>query len=111
MKKLRVGVVGLGHRGREIIKKYYNSDVRVQTVAVRLLEIHAIFAEHYAKALYYKCQGADDKAMEKFGDLRAEMGKYEAEFEGFYDFNLSILSLNQIFNSKVFRLPTAEIQD
>ena len=98
-------------RGREIIKKYYNSDVRVQTTSVRLLEIHAIFAEMYAEALYFKCQGNDEKAYEKFRELRLEMGKHEAEFEGRYDFNLSITSLNQIFNSKVFRLPTAEFQD
>jgi hypothetical protein len=98
-------------RGREIIKKYYNSDVRVQTTSVRLLEIHAIFAEMYAEALYFKCQGNDAKAYEKFQELRLEMGKHEAEFEGRYDFNLSITSLNQIFNSKVFRLPTAEFQD
>ena len=98
-------------RGREIIKKYYNSDVRVQTASVRLLEVHSIFAEYYAKALYYKCQGNDDVAYEKYQELRLEMGKYEAEFEGRYDFNLSILALKQIFDSKVFRLPTAEIQD
>ena len=98
-------------RGREIIKKYYNSDVRVRTASVRLLEIHAIFAEYYAKALYYKCQGDDAAAYEKFEELRLEMGKHEAEFEGRYDFNLSILSLKQIFDSKVFKLPTAQIQD
>ena len=98
-------------RGREIIKKYYNSDIRVQTASVRLLEVHATFAEYYARALYCKCQGDDSAAQEKFGELRLELGKYEAEFEGRYDFNLSILALKQIFDSKVFRLPTAEIQD
>ena len=98
-------------RAREVIKKYYNSDIRVQTASVRLLEVHLIFAEYYARALCYKCQGKDDEAFAKFQELRLELGKYEAEFEGRYDFNLSILSLKQIFDSKVFRLPTAEIQD
>lgn len=98
-------------RGREIINKCYNSDVRIRTASVRLLKIHAIFAEYYAKALYYKCQGDDATAYEKFEELRLEMGKHEAEFEGRYNFNLSILSLKQIFDSKVFKLPTAQIQD
>ena len=98
-------------RAREVIKKYYNSDIRVQTASVRLLEVHLIFAEYYARALYYKCGGKDDEAFAKFQELRLELGKYEAEFEGRYDFNLSILALKQIFDSKVFRRPTAEIQD
>jgi hypothetical protein len=98
-------------KGRAIIKKYYNSDIRVQTASVRLLEVHLVFAEYYAKALYSKCQGKDDEAFEKFEELRLELGKYEAEFEGRYDFNLAMLALKQIFDSKVFRRPTAEIQD
>ena len=98
-------------RGREIIKKYYNSDVRVQTAAVRLLEVHADFTELYAKAFYYKCQGDDDRAIEEYEKLIDAMGRREAEFEGWYDFNLSVLSLKQIFVTRVSRLPTAQIQD
>jgi hypothetical protein len=98
-------------RGREVIKKYYNSDVRVQTAAVRLLELHADFATAYAKALYYMALGDDVRAVEEYEKLIDEMGCREAEFEGWYDFNLSVLSLRQIFVTKVSRLPTAQIQD
>ena len=98
-------------RGRAVIKKYYNSDVRVQTAAVRLLELHADFATAYAKALYYMALGDDVRAVEEYEKLIDEMGCREAEFEGWYDFNLSVLSLRQIFVTKVSRLPTAQIQD
>ena len=98
-------------RGREIIKKYYNSDVRVQTAAVRLLERHADFAIAYAKALYYKCQGDDKSATREYEKLIDEMGQRESEFEGWYDFNLSVLALRQVFVTTVSRLPTAQFQD
>ena len=97
--------------GRQIIEKYYNSDARVRTVAIRTLELHALWVERLAKALAKKAVGDDKGALEEFAVLKDEMGKREAEHESIYDFNLSIISLNIIFNHTVSRLPEAAYQN
>ena len=71
--------------GRKLIAEHYNSDYRVRTVSVRLLEFHADYAEMFADALVSKCVGDDEKALEKYEIMRAECGRRELEFERWYD--------------------------
>ena len=71
--------------GRKLIKANYNSDYRVRTVSVRLLEFHADYAEMLADTLCEKCVGNDAAAMERFEHMKLECGKREAEFERWYD--------------------------
>ena len=71
--------------GRALIEAHYNSDYRVRTVSVRLLEFHADYAEKMAEVLIEKCVGNDEAASEKFERLKAECGKREVEFERWYD--------------------------
>ena len=72
-------------KGRELIKEHYNSDYRVRTVSVRLLEHHAFFAEKHAEALYEKALGHDEAASELADKLRIEFGKRECEIERYFD--------------------------
>ena len=86
--------------GRKLIESHYNMPYRVQTVSVRLLELHALFCELLADAMIPKSQGEDDKAMELFQIMKAEMGKYESYFQTCYDHGLAFYSLETIFKEK-----------
>ena len=84
-------------KGMELIKEHYNSDVRVQTVSARLLELHAEYCNSLAKALIPKALGDDDGAKALFEEFRLEYGKREAEFQPFFDHTLIIYSFERVF--------------
>ncbi|MBO5868548.1 MAG: DUF4838 domain-containing protein, partial [Oscillospiraceae bacterium] len=86
--------------GRKLIQKHYNYPYRVQTVSVRLLELHALFCDLLADALVEKAAGNDDKAMELFEVMKTEIGKYECYFQTCYDHGLAFYSLETIFKQK-----------
>jgi hypothetical protein len=71
--------------GRKLIAENYNSDYRVRTVSVRLLEFHADYVEMLTEVLKEKCVGNDAAAIEKYERMKAECGKREIEFERWYD--------------------------
>ena len=71
--------------GRALVDAHYNSDYRVQTVSVRLLEYHLEFCKMLAEALKKKAVGNDEEAKELFNKFRVTFGKHEAEIERYYD--------------------------
>ena len=70
---------------------------RVQTVSVRLLEMHAEYAKLLATALIPKTQGKDDEADLLFDTMIAEVGKKEVYFQTCYDQGLAMKALRRIF--------------
>ena len=82
--------------GRKLIAEHYNSDFRVRTVSVRLLEFHALYAEMLSDALVEKAQGNDEAAAELVRKMRAEVGKYELQFERWYDQHMHFYRINAI---------------
>ena len=86
--------------GRELIKSHYNSNRRVQTVSVRLLEHHADYAEKLAYALVPKALGDDEEAMRRYEELRLDAGSREIAFERYYDHTLAFYSLGPVFRRK-----------
>jgi hypothetical protein len=58
---------------------------RVQTVSVRILEKHALYAELLADALVAKAAGRDDEAKEKYEYLIKRFGEEEFFVDRFYD--------------------------
>ena len=96
----RLLIVDDEFRIRELIKKYYNSEHRLHTVSVRLLEHHADFADMMADALIAKANGNDAEASRLYDALRLEFGKREAAIEPYYDHGLAFISLDKIFNTK-----------
>ena len=72
--------------GEELIKSHYNSDFRLQTASVRLLEYHLEYCKSYIEIFKYKCVGDDAHANEKFLELCDSFGKRESEFELYSDF-------------------------
>jgi len=89
--------------GRELIKAHYNSDYRIRTVSVRLLEFHADYAEMFADALLLKCVGDDAGALERFEVMRRECGRREAEFERWYDHAAGFAYFNKWFRASTLK--------
>ena len=82
-------VRGIVAEGRKLILEHYNNPYRIQTVSVRLLELHALFCELLADAMIEKAKGNDDEAMELYEKMKAEMGKFECYFQTCYDHGLA----------------------
>ena len=99
--KLLATVPEIVAEGRELIKEHYNSDYRLHTVSVRLLEHHAYFAEMHAKALYEKALGNDESAAKIGEELRIEFGRRECEIERYFDqYECFMYLRHTIYNSK-----------
>ena len=86
--------------GRALIKEHYNSDYRVRTVAVRLLEFHALYADMFADALIAKAEGRDDDADALVEKMKAEVGKYELTFERWYDQVLHFFAIEFVIRAR-----------
>ena len=83
--KLLATVPEIVKNGRALIASHYNSDYRVRTVAVRLLEHHAYLAEKHAAALCAKALGNDEEAKRIGTELIKEFGKREVEIQKYFD--------------------------
>ena len=92
-------------RGRALIKEHYNSDYRVQTVAVRNLEAHTVYVEGLARAFEYKAVGNDERSKELFYEMMDKMGKLEPKIERYFDFTQCHFALQQIFVHSKTNLP------
>ena len=88
-------------KGRELIKAHYNSDERIITASVRMLEHHADFAEMHAKALRAKALGNDEEATKYYHELRVDFGRREPEIQEYFDHYICFKYLeNDIFKAK-----------
>ena len=71
--------------GRALIEKHYNSDIRIRTLSVRLLEHHADFCILVLDWLGAKARGEDALATELYNKASAEFGRREAEIATYFD--------------------------
>ena len=74
--------------GRAIIDANYESEYRVQTMALKLLSFHADFCDMISDWIAEKASGNLEHAKELLERARIECGKREAEFERYYDHQL-----------------------
>ena len=75
-------------RGATLIAEHYNSEYRIRTVSVRLLEMHAKYARLMIDPLLAKAEGDHDGADKLIEKVKEEIGKYELAFERWYDHDL-----------------------
>ncbi len=92
--------LNITEEGKRIVESHYNSDFRVQTVSVRLVERHIEYARLLSCAMIEKARGNDAKAKELFNEMRIKCGMWESYFETFYDHGMAFRSLKHIFESK-----------
>ena len=84
--------------GKKLIEEHYNSDMRVQTVSVRLLEKHIKYVTFYAEAIRKKAAGDDAAALEAIQRTQEAMGEEEIYIRTYYDFTLNFSGLGHYFN-------------
>ena len=84
------GIAPLIAEGRALVDKYYNSERRVGTVSIRILEHHLRYTELLADCFASKARGNDAEAEAKLDILADEMGKFEQAIEMYYDHCLMV---------------------
>ena len=84
-------------RGEELVASHYNSDIRVQTVSVRLLEWHIKYLKGITVALREKILKNDDEAIRIFEEFQFEFGKNEVYIQPYFDHILNFSGLSHLF--------------
>ncbi len=98
--KLKTEVPKILEEGKALIDSHYNSPIRTQTVAVRLLDFHQMYISYLSRALAEKANGNDDGADVIFNEMKRECGKREVYFEKCYDQGLIFYALSTIISTK-----------
>ena len=71
--------------GRKLVDEHYNSDIRVQTVSVRLLEYYLELLEKLGEIVKFKAVGDDESAKELYNKFELDFGKYEPAIEKYFN--------------------------
>ena len=82
---------------RAVIRANYNSDYRVSTVAIRLLEDYCDYCVPLADALREKALGNEEEAQRKFVRMFEDYGKREARIERYYDHFMAQHTFTPVF--------------
>ncbi len=75
----------LFEEGRALVRSHYNSDIRVRTVAVRLLSHYIDLLEKVAAIMAKKVVGRDAEAKTLLEALEEDFGKRECEIERYFN--------------------------
>lgn len=91
-------VPAIVERGKKLIEEHYDSDKRISTVSVRLLEIHAEYAVRLAEFLSAKAEGKTPEEAEKILVERVAdyMSQWEPVTERYFDYELAIQMMKRI---------------
>jgi hypothetical protein len=100
MEEKLLALVPLAKEFEQKLDAYKNMPIRVQTVAMRLLKLHAQYVQGLAQAMALKSLGKDSDAKDAALAFFAEFGKNEVAWERYYDHMLCAHALNSIFNTK-----------
>ena len=71
--------------GEELVKSHYNSEVRVQTLSVRLLEHYIELCKWIGRILGKKAVGDDEGAKAIYNEFEEYFGKRECEIERYFN--------------------------
>ena len=91
--------------GEKLIRENYNSDVRVNTVSVRILEYFVTYLRLLKEPLRLKALARDEEALELFEEFCAEFGKREIEIDPYYDHGTAMMAIRSIFLNKRSKEP------
>ncbi len=75
----------LFEEGRALVREHYNSDIRVQTLAIRLFSHYVDILEKTAEIMSYKAKGDDAEAKRLLEPFEEEFGKRECEIEPYFN--------------------------
>ena len=72
-------------RGREVVKEYFDSPIRVQTVSARLFGHYLDLVEGFSRVIKEKALANDERAAELYHEFETEFGKRECEIERYFN--------------------------
>ncbi len=99
-------LVPLADELMELVRSHYNSDFRVRTVIVRLLEKYCAYIKLLSVALGLKALGKNEEARAAYEDIRNYLGEIEPETEPYDDHlqkTLFIRNIMEIDEPETFR--------
>lgn len=94
------GIFDAVENGKKLICDHYNSERRLSTVSVRLLEYHGEYLKRLANCFIPKALGQDDESMKKHAELDDYLSEIEAYTERYLDTYLVSTALKYIVKSK-----------
>ena len=103
------GIADILTKGRALVEKYYNSDERVRTVSVRLLEKHLTYCDYFARLTVAKAKGNDLLSKQIFTEYREYFGKLEYEMRPYFDNFLFFRKAESIFSLTESNLDATQI--
>ncbi len=74
--------------GRKLVREHYDSDIRVETVSVRLLEHYLDLVESFGKIMARKAFADDEGAKAILSEFEESFGKRECEIERYFNHTL-----------------------
>lgn len=83
-------------KGKELIGSHYNSDDRIKTVSVRILEEHVGYMEQLAKVFALNADGEKERALEAFKEFQAFIDSREIYTEPYFDHQLASVHLKRL---------------
>ena len=87
--------------GKRLIESHYNSEDRVKTVSVRLLEVQAGYAPLLAQATILKAQEKTEEALDYLtSEIAPYLSRLESAFETYFDFDLTLRQLRILLKKK-----------
>ena len=91
---------GVVEKGREYILKNLNMPYRAQTVSMHLLLYHVDYCKYIADFIAEKSIGNDDRAEEIISQFLADIGRYEADIERYFDQYMCWRAFKRAFRHK-----------
>ena len=86
-------ITPLLEREKKFVEAHYNSDRRVRTLAVRLLEKHIEFVTLMSEVFLAKAKGENEKALELFAPARIKFGRHEPTISKYFSHALYFSAL------------------
>ena len=81
---------------RACIKRCYNSDHRIRTVSVRIMEFYAEYAERLADMAVQKALGNNDEASRLFDEFLPRYASFEAHLMNYVDMHQTVRVMKQL---------------
>ncbi len=89
---------------KKFVEAHYNSDRRVRTLTIRLLEKHIEFVTLMSEIFLAKATGENDKALELFDAARIKFGRHESAIGKYFDHALYFSALRICARVKIENL-------
>ena len=94
------GVADVCARGAELIKKYYNSEERVRTVSVRMLERYNDYALRVSEIAAAKAVGDNAEAERLYNEFVPAFAVIEDEFKDYVDMHQVVRVVESLYEAK-----------